>query len=578
MGKWLCLIVTFLLALPGCGTDTPTRINTLTPLTSIVVTSAVVSFPAGTSIQLTATGNFSGLFTRDITSQVAWSSAQPNVADFLFPTVPGRINASVANDATTITATLDGVTSDGIILTVNDAVITALTVEPLLPSLSLGLSQTFTAQGTFTGGITFDLTKDVIWSSSDTTVATISNDFASKGKATSLKIGSTEISAEFETAPTATASTPLTVTAATLSSIAVTPVSPSLLSLTTQAFTAKGTFSDGTSRDITTETGITWTSSDPAVARATANSITALTAGTSTINATDGTVSGTSVLKVTGGNLTNIALTLDKAVNNALIKGTRSRVTARGTFSNNTSRDITGAVTFGVDNTNASVTPLSGNLAWVQAAEVPTATPVKVSASYGATVLPGEITLNVTEPTLNNSGLSIPELSLTLATGTSGRLSLKGSFSSGTQDLTPIADWAVNSGTAIVGNVGLDKGRVHAGTTGPSEIRASYGGQTAITTVTVEPRTLNTLTISATTPATMIPGTEKKFKAEALYTDGIRQDVTEDVAWTISDSNIAKFSDSVADPGLVVAVNIGTATLTVTFDGKVNTENITVSQ
>ncbi|MDO9079783.1 MAG: Ig-like domain-containing protein [Desulfuromonadales bacterium] len=577
MGKWLCLIVTFLLALPGCGTDTPTRINTLTPLTSIVVTSTVVSLPAGTSIQLTAIGDFSGLFTRDITNQVIWSSAQPLNADFTPDFPPGRIKALVPGTAT-VTVVLDGVTSDELILTVNDAVITALTVEPLLPSLPLGLSQTFTAQGTFTGGITFDLTKDVTWSSSDPTVATISNDFSSKGKATSLKIGSTEVSAEFETAPTATDIATLTVTAATLSSIAVTPVSPSLLSLTTQAFTAKGTFSDGTSRDITTETGITWTSSDPAVARATANSITALTAGTCTINATDGTVSGTSVLKVTGGNLTNIALTLDKAVNNALIKGTRSRVTARGTFSNNTSRDITDAVTLSVDNTNASVTPLSGNLAWVQAVEVPTATPVKVSASYGATVLPGEITLNVTEPTLNNSGLSIPELSLTLASGTSGRLSLKGSFSSGTQDLTPIADWAVNSGTAIVGNVGLDKGRVHAETTGPSEIRASYGGQTAITTVTVEPRTLNTLTISATTPATMIPGTEKKFKAEALYMDGIRQDVTEDVAWTISDSNIAKFSDSVADPGLIVAVDIGTAVVTVTFDGKVDTENITVSQ
>ncbi|MDZ4184525.1 MAG: Ig-like domain-containing protein [Desulfuromonadales bacterium] len=578
MGKWLCLIVTFLLVLTGCGTDTPTRINTLTPLTSIVVTSAVVSFPAGTSIQLTATGDFSGLFTRDITNQVAWRSAQSFNADFPADFPPGRIKARERNTSTTVTAVLDGITSDELILTINDAVITALTVEPLLPSLPLGLSQTFTAQGTFTGGITFDLTKDVTWSSFDPTVATISNDFASKGKATSLKIGSTEISAKFETAPTATASTTLTVTAATLSTIAVNPVSPSLLSLTTQAFTAKGTFSDGSSRDITTETGITWTSSDPAVARATANSITALTAGTSTINATDGTVSGTSVLKVTGGNLTNIALTLDKAVNNALIKGTRSRVTARGTFSNNTSRDITGAVTLGVDNTNASVTPMSGNLAWVQAAEVPTAAPVKISASYGATVLPGEISLNVTEPTLNNSGLSIPEQSLTLASGTSARLSLKGSFSSGTQDLTPIADWAVNSGTAIVGNVGLDKGRVHAGTTGPSVIRASYGGQTATTTVTVEPRTLNTLTISAVTPATMIPGNEKQFKVEALYTDGTRQDVTEDVAWTISDSNIAKFSDSVADPGLVVAVDIGTATLTVTFDGKVDTENITVSQ
>ncbi len=90
MGKWLGIIVVFLLALPGCGTETPTRLNTFTPLTSIVITSNVVSLPAGTSTQLIATGNFSGLFTRDITNQVIWSSAQPLSADFPPDLPPGR--------------------------------------------------------------------------------------------------------------------------------------------------------------------------------------------------------------------------------------------------------------------------------------------------------------------------------------------------------------------------------------------------------------------------------------------------------------------------------------------------------
>jgi hypothetical protein len=142
--------------------------------------------------------------------------------------------------------------------------------------------------------------------------------------------------------------------------------------------------------------------------------------------------------------------------------------------------------------------------------------------------------------------------------------------------------WDVDSGTATVGNVGLDKGRVYAGTAGASAvISATYGEQTATTTVSVETKALNTLTIAAaSTPSSLIPGTEKQFTVTARYTDGFEQDVTADVVWAISDSNIAKFSDSIADPGLVVAVDAGTAILKATFGvgGKEATETITVSQ
>lgn len=575
MGKWLCLIVTFLLALPGCGTDTPTRINTFTPLTSIVVTSALVSVPAGTSIQLTATGDFSGLFTRDITDQVIWSSAQPLNADFTPDLPPGRIKALVPGTAT-VTVVLDGITSDELILTVNDAVITALTVEPLLPSLPLGLSQTFAAQGTFTGGITFDLTKDVTWSSSDPTVATISDSFASKGTATALKVGETSIAAQFGTFPPE--STVLTVTEASLTSIAVEPANPSLLSLSTQTFSAKGTFSDGTFREITTE--VSWESTVPTVATvATGNIVKTLTPGVSTIKATLGTVSGTSSLKVTGGSLQSIALTLAQGVNGGLVNGTSSRVTARGTFSTGTSRDISGAVTWSDDSINLNVTPVNGNLAWVQATGVtPSGTPAKIFATYGTTVIPGEILLTVTEPSLNS--MAISPTNLTLSSGSSGRLSLTGIFSSNNQDLTPTAAWfSANPAIATVDNDGLEKGRIHALAAGTANITATYGPQSVTTSVTVLARTLESLIISAvTTPATMIAGTEKKFKAEALYTDGARQDVTADVEWSVDNSNVAKFSDQLSDPGLVVAVDAGEAILTAKIGNIVDTETLTVSQ
>jgi hypothetical protein len=575
MGKWLCSIAVLALTLSGCGSgDTPTRQNDFTPLTSIAITSTVVTLPAGVSIKLTATGNFSGLFTRDITNQVTWNSAQPGTANFV--SLPGYVTALLPGVAT-ITAILAGVTSDDFLLTVNDAAITTLTVAPPQPSLPLGLSQAFTAQGTFSDGTSFDLTKDVTWSSSDITVAAISNDLASKGTSKSEKMGSTTIAAQFGTFPPA--STTLTVTPAALSTIEVTPASASLLSLSSKSFSAKGIYSDTSTRDITSE--VTWESSAPTVAAVTSASlIKALAPGPSTIKATLGTVSGTSNLKVTGGSLNNIALTLVQANNNVLIKGTRSRITARGTFNNGTSRDITGAVTLAVDSANASVTPVNGNLAWVQAHEVtPPATPAKISASYGS-ILPGESLLTVTAPTLNTGGLSISELDLTLAIGSSERLSLTGTFSSGnSQNLTPSAEWSfVPASPATVGNVGLEKGRVAALAAGTAEITATYNAQTVTTTVTAVARTLQSLTILPfTSPDPLIPGAEKQFMVEALYADGTRQDVTVDAVLSIDNTNVAKFSDQLSDPGLIVAVDAGSAILTATFGGKEDTETVTVS-
>jgi hypothetical protein len=95
-------------------------------------------------------------------------------------------------------------------------------------------------------------------------------------------------------------------TVATLSSIAVTPANPSIGVGATQQFTATGTFSDRTTRDLTSF--VTWTSSNTVVAIiGPNNSVTppllpgvasALATGTSTITATSGGVSGTTTLTV----------------------------------------------------------------------------------------------------------------------------------------------------------------------------------------------------------------------------------------------------------------------------------------
>ena len=77
-----------------------------------------------------------------------------------------------------------------------------------------------------------------------------------------------------------------------LSSITVTPATPSLVKLATQQFAATGTYSDNTTKDITTE--VTWTSNTTSVATivSTSGLATAVDVGTSVITATLGSVSG----------------------------------------------------------------------------------------------------------------------------------------------------------------------------------------------------------------------------------------------------------------------------------------------
>ncbi len=84
----------------------------------------------------------------------------------------------------------------------------------------------------------------------------------------------------------------------TLQSIAVTPTSPSVIAGGTQQFTATGTYTDGSTQNLTSQ--VTWASSSPAVASINAAGLaTTASAGTTTVTASQASVSGTATLTVT---------------------------------------------------------------------------------------------------------------------------------------------------------------------------------------------------------------------------------------------------------------------------------------
>jgi len=169
--------------------------------------------------------------------------------------------------------------------------LTSIVVTPANPTNLAGATQQFTATGTYSDGTVQTISSQVAWTSSNTAVATISTG----GLAASVSAGATTISAALAGV---TGGTTLTVQAApTLASIAVTPANPTIAVGATQQFTATGTYSDGSTQNLTSR--VTWTSSKTAVATINTNGLaTAVSAGATVISAALSGVMGTDTLTV----------------------------------------------------------------------------------------------------------------------------------------------------------------------------------------------------------------------------------------------------------------------------------------
>ena len=80
-------------------------------------------------------------------------------------------------------------------LTVQVPALTSITVTPGAYTIASGTAVQFHATGNYSDGTTLDLTTTATWSSSDGTIATVSNSAGSQGLATGVAPGAVTISA-----------------------------------------------------------------------------------------------------------------------------------------------------------------------------------------------------------------------------------------------------------------------------------------------------------------------------------------------------------------------------------------------
>ena len=340
-------------------------------LVSIAVSPVSPSIPAGTGQQYTATGTYTDGSTQSLTSSVTWSSSATAVATIN----AAGLATSFVQGGTTITASL-GAVQGAATLTVTAPVLTSISVTPTSPSIALGLTRQFTATGTYSDGSKQTITNSVTWSSSATGVATIGN----AGLATSVKQGSATIAAS-SGAVQGTAS--LTITAAVLVSIAITPANPSVPLGLQQQFAATGTYTDGSTRNLTAPA--TWSSSPSGVATFGANGLAAtINEGSTTVQALLGSIHGSTTFTVTAPALVSIALT---PLNTSISLGTAQQFSATGTFTDGSTQNLTSTVTW-----TSSESPATINAAGLASALALGSTTIEASSG----VINSATNLNVT--------------------------------------------------------------------------------------------------------------------------------------------------------------------------------------
>ena len=544
----------FLVVLSACGGGSNSSTTTKPPVTpvlqSIQITPGAASIAAGLSQQFTATGNYSDNTSRNLTSSATWSSSNTASATIS--------NAGVANGkaqgSASISAAVSGV-SGSTTLTVTAPALVSLAVSPANPSIALGTTVQFAATGTFTDGSTQNLTSVVQWTSANSSLANI-NVNGAQGLAMGMAMGSTSISA---TSGSVSASAALTVTSPTLTSISITPSAASIAQGTTLQFSAIGTFTDGSTQNLTSS--VQWASANSSVAGISLNAVGGLAKanapGSSNITAASGSFSASAVLTVTNASLTSIAVTPQAG---SFPLGTLQQFTATGAFSDGTTQDITATAAWSSSNTGIASITVSGLLT---ARNVGTVT---ITAASGAVNGVASASVNAA----NLASIAIAPGNLTLAATTSQQMAAIGTFNDGsTRDLTSQVTWTTsNAPAAKISSNGL----VRALSPGTASVGASLASVSASMTVDVTNAQIVSISI---TPAgsTIAAGTRLSLTATGSFSDSSTQVINRDVTWASDNTGVA----TVGPTGLLTGIAAGTANIGTSLGGVTATVPITVS-
>jgi hypothetical protein len=537
---------------------------TAATLTTVEVSPTNPSIAKGTSRQFNATAIFSDTTKQDITPYAAWSSSTASAT-----ITAAGLATGVSSGTTSITASYGGL-SGATTLTVTGATLASIEVTPINASIALGTTRQFTAIGVYTDNTTQNLTQNVTWSSDNSGIAAISNAQGSYGLVKSLATGTTTIKA---TSGSVQGAASLTITSATLAALDVTPAIPSIPAGLLQQFFATGTFSDGTTKDMTSE--VTWNSTDTGVAtvsNATGSNglATTLVQGTATITATFGNMSGSTLLTVIPATI--IAIEVDP-LDLSIPRGSTQQFTAAGILSDDTVIDLTPEVTW--SSSALGVATVSNETGFEGIATTITPGTATITAAYQG--LTGSATLTVTPATLVS--IAISPVTSSIALGTFQQYNAIGTYNdNSTLDISDSVTWSSTSlSVAVISNAGGEtNGLATSIGVGSTTIKATSGSIVSNSaTLTVTSATLQSITVTPTN-TTIARKSTQQFTATGIFSDSSVQVLTTAATWSSSATTVAVISNASNSKGLATGVGIGSATITASFGGITGSTTLSV--
>jgi len=517
-------------------------------LEEVIVQPFDAELPLGNSQQYEAIGIYSDGSSVPL-PDATWTSSDVSVATI--NTFGEAFSVSVGN--TNITAEFNSVLGVAP-LTVVDATLTALRIEPSINSGGAGTSSPVTAAALYSDGRTVDVSGDVIWGSESGFVATVSFSDATGADLSYNNEGFTRVSASLGSGDDTTiAYADVTTTSAILETIVLDPNPLQVAAGGIDLIIATGLFSDGSAETLNVDAD--WSVADPTVATVSQDGIVnglfsgASTMVTASVDTVSGTVSGTGLIEVGDAKLLVIQITPANLVEPA---GTSGKLTATGLYSDGSTPNITTSVTWESGNQDIASVTSGGENAGLLQLNSPGSTVVTASLEG----LEDQISVEVTSAEL--IAITVTPGAAQIPAGKSGAFNATGRFSDGTTSpINEDVSWTSSDpGIAEIDSAGF----ASAVTPGSVVITATSGEISGTANLTVTAAVLESLQV---TPAglTEPAGTSGQFKATATFSDGSNQDFTQESSWSSSDSSIVSVANE-PTPGLASLKEPGEAVIT----------------
>lgn len=228
-------------------------------LQGLTIDGAQASYAVGLRDHFSVVGNYSDGSTSDLSDMVIWSSSDNAVAS-----ISGGELRALALGSANISASVGGI-SQQVEVNVTDASLSTIIVNTNQSLISSGIDQRLTAAGIYSDGSTQDITELVTWSSSDESIAIMSNSAGNRGYLSNVYAGGSIVAVDITASLDGVSSQQsLTVNPGTITAVEVNYGNVSLNPFQTAQYKAYARFSDGASVEITDLA--VWSSSSESIA------------------------------------------------------------------------------------------------------------------------------------------------------------------------------------------------------------------------------------------------------------------------------------------------------------------------